>query len=534
MFSIRRAQRPYPAEDVPVSAPGAGSGDDPLAELVRLVDADLNGPESARRRPMSPDELAAALAAELGTSVDAFDPIDPNTGAIKPGHRGYDPWDDAALDEISEEFNRIQEEVAPIAGAPGVLPPHSHDEEEAAPQRRSRLPLVLGGVAVTALVAGGIAGAMFLTGPSGFGDPVLVAAPTGPFKIVPEAGDTIPEPADNTIFTPDAAVPPKGEERLVTRPEEIPDLPGVTPQVNRVTLPDGQEIAPEPVAPADTGPRKVRTVLVKPDGTIIESPDGPVPSLPTPQASTETPLSAPQDQSGVGRLIAEEDPASSGGLPPLAPAEQTDPELPPPATAAGQPVAADQQPLAALPGDPADPMLPGVALDPAAPAATTAPVDAAAAPLLPPGEPAPTPRLRPAAPKPAADPLPGEGPLDLAAAASQANPAAGATRSAAPAEPVAAPAATAEPAAPAAAPAGSAFVQVSSQRSQEAALSAFASLQRKFPNILGGLAPDVQRADLGAKGVYYRVRVPQPTREEAAALCSSLKAAGADCLLAKK
>jgi hypothetical protein len=47
------------------------------------------------------------------------------------------------------------------------------------------------------------------------------------------------------------------------------------------------------------------------------------------------------------------------------------------------------------------------------------------------------------------------------------------------------------------------------------------------------MAPDVQKADLGAKGIYYRVRVGQPTRDQAVALCEQLRTAGGDCLLAR-
>jgi cell division protein FtsN len=41
--------------------------------------------------------------------------------------------------------------------------------------------------------------------------------------------------------------------------------------------------------------------------------------------------------------------------------------------------------------------------------------------------------------------------------------------------------------------------------------------------------------DLGAKGVYYRALVgPFATADEAAAMCSSLKAAGGNCIAQKK
>jgi len=57
-------------------------------------------------------------------------------------------------------------------------------------------------------------------------------------------------------------------------------------------------------------------------------------------------------------------------------------------------------------------------------------------------------------------------------------------------------------------------------------------LQAKFPKELGGRAPIVRRADLGAKGVFYRALVgPFASMEQAAQMCSSLKAAGGSCIV---
>ena len=75
-------------------------------------------------------------------------------------------------------------------------------------------------------------------------------------------------------------------------------------------------------------------------------------------------------------------------------------------------------------------------------------------------------------------------------------------------------------------------VQVSSQRSEAEAHAAFRALRSKFPNQLGGREPIVRRADLGAKGIYYRAMVgPFASMEEAAGMCSNLKAAGGTCLV---
>jgi hypothetical protein len=76
------------------------------------------------------------------------------------------------------------------------------------------------------------------------------------------------------------------------------------------------------------------------------------------------------------------------------------------------------------------------------------------------------------------------------------------------------------------------YVQVSSQRSEAEAQGAFRSLQAKYPNQLGGRQPLIFRVDLGAKGTYYRTMVgPFANASEAGELCSSLKAAGGQCLI---
>ena len=79
---------------------------------------------------------------------------------------------------------------------------------------------------------------------------------------------------------------------------------------------------------------------------------------------------------------------------------------------------------------------------------------------------------------------------------------------------------------------GSYLVQVSSQRSEADAETAYRGIQSKFSGVLGSQPHTVRRADLGAKGVYYRAMVgPFGSREEAVQLCSSLKQAGGDCVV---
>ena len=77
-------------------------------------------------------------------------------------------------------------------------------------------------------------------------------------------------------------------------------------------------------------------------------------------------------------------------------------------------------------------------------------------------------------------------------------------------------------------------MQVTSQHSEAEAQASFRELRAKFPNQLNGREPIIRRADLGAKGTYYRALVgPFASVEDAAGLCSGIKAAGGNCIVQK-
>jgi cell division protein FtsN len=85
---------------------------------------------------------------------------------------------------------------------------------------------------------------------------------------------------------------------------------------------------------------------------------------------------------------------------------------------------------------------------------------------------------------------------------------------------------------PASAARGAYAVQVSSQRSEAEAQSAYHALQGKYGSVLGSHSMFVHKVDLGAKGTYYRAMVgPFTSQAEASQLCSSLKSAGGSCLV---
>ena len=77
---------------------------------------------------------------------------------------------------------------------------------------------------------------------------------------------------------------------------------------------------------------------------------------------------------------------------------------------------------------------------------------------------------------------------------------------------------------------GAYAVQLTSERSAAEAHASFRALRAKFPKQLGGREPIVRRADLGAKGIYYRTMVGSfASMEKAAGMCRTLKAAGGNC-----
>lgn len=78
---------------------------------------------------------------------------------------------------------------------------------------------------------------------------------------------------------------------------------------------------------------------------------------------------------------------------------------------------------------------------------------------------------------------------------------------------------------------GSHVVQVGAFRSNDEALAKWSGMQSKIGAVLGDKSFDIERADLGDKGVYHRLRIgPFVSSDSANAYCASLKQNGQDCL----
>jgi hypothetical protein len=299
------------------------------------------------------------------------------------------------------------------------------------------------------------------------------------------------------------------------------------------------------------------------------------------------PLSIIKAESGPNKIITT---ASQGSVPPQPDADKADSsgkerpvDVPPPVSTAPQPVAT--APIfpesAPAPGPGAASVFPPTPLAQPAPVARVDSLNsppAAPAPPIPsanqaaaPDAPTPTPAsptkpgpkkirtvsirtdqpnaadsaagqlqsvpVRPTAQQQATKPSDANAPLSIVPSSNDAaTAAAGSARTAPPARPapVGKPAATEIASRARAASDGGYAVQVLSQRNEEEVQSSFRALQAKYPKLLGGREPMVRRADLGAKGVYYRAMVgPFVSAEQANELCSSLKAGGGNCIVQK-
>lgn len=79
---------------------------------------------------------------------------------------------------------------------------------------------------------------------------------------------------------------------------------------------------------------------------------------------------------------------------------------------------------------------------------------------------------------------------------------------------------------------GSHVVQVGAFRSDEEAAAQWSRLERRLGEFVTGKSPHVERADLGNRGVYHRLRIgPFRSSDEAKTYCSGLKERGQDCLV---
>lgn len=398
-----------------------------------------------------------------------------------------------------EAVARAMHESDPTIGRSGVLPPHSAREETvAAKSRKKSSKGLMTAVAVLAVVVVGGAGYAFLSGgetvdiPSG--PPPVIAGLEGPLKVVPEQQAENEDSGAKLIYDRvDGTSSDTSRERLIlperTEPAELPPAPD-------------KVVTTDPLVPG--GPKRVRTLVVRPDGTIVtegSASDQGGASQDTDQASAQLPASGQatptktispadtvsRDTTELANSFSQADDASSATPEPAAPVTSTETAALDAAETAGQ-------------GEPV----------------SSEPVEgpANAQTIVPSAKPAVPARVASAAPSTSSS----AGPLVLGGqTSSQPSPQ--------PSQPVAS--------APASGsiPAGTYVVQVTSQRSDAAARASFADLQRRFPQVLGNVQAVIVPAEIDGRGTFYRARIPATSREAAISLCENLQAAGGDCFV---
>lgn len=422
------------------------------------------------RPQAAPDPLAASRV--FGRSRTAPPPVEEPPMAAYEDDGYYDEDAEPQYDDGDYGDDRFTE----------------YDGYDAEPTRRSRRPLIIAAIVLAVALAGGLGVLAFKDrGTSGdSGAPKVIAADPGPTKVEPAAPPVEQDGQQNKLIYDRANPDSAPEEQLVLPDDGAMDAAPASNEsvgsreISRIILPGapGDGSAPagsDTAAPAagddasgDAVPRKVRTVVIRPDGTIVSSEARAKDAAPAADGAT-----APAAD------------ASSDAAPPALSA-------PPPEASSASGQVADAAPPAADNGNPAQALGPTVGPDPV-------PIDTETVAVNPPAAPPQKDASQLEPPKPA--------PAKPAARTTPATASSGG---------------------------GGFMVQVTAQRSEAQALSAFQGLQRSYPSILGGRTPDIMRVDLGAKGIYYRARVgPMASRDEAISLCGALKAAGGDCIVAK-
>ena len=91
------------------------------------------------------------------------------------------------------------------------------------------------------------------------------------------------------------------------------------------------------------------------------------------------------------------------------------------------------------------------------------------------------------------------------------------------------------PVPPAASAAGNFVVQIAAFRTIEEAEEAWIAFVTRFPDLSTGRSPSIVEANLGARGIYHRLRIAAfETREDASRYCQTLSSRGQDCLVAAR
>ena len=477
---IAESAEPAPVAAIPVRAVEQPAAD-PLTDIERLLAPVVQKAQQEGTRSPSPAlrSLATPTLPVVEPRVEAPSARRPEPGSVDDAILAAAAATGAQVEWVNSDLDNDDAGVDELAA---VAPP---------PRRGFTMSRAVAGplVAVGLLAVAGV-GLYWVLGQGGTptGPAPLLVADNAPVKDVPEPVEQTP--SQSVVFNEISGGSNPADEQIVPRDQS--DVAALTEAVAGTSDPgilasdDGTTVDPNQEGLVN---RKVRTVTVRPDGTIISGTDS---------------------MAGASIL-----PVERPNVPEVPGADFSTPYL-----IASTIAAADQ----ATPAAPAAETTPVPAVMPVASGAVVPVVDASGTALA--GRSVTVPVDRPA----------DFAQLASAALAAAAVPPAGANAAAenvlAPPPAQTAPAAQAAQQPVTVATGGAAaYVQLASQRSEDAARQSAQSMMTRFGVLFGGANPEIQRADLGERGVYYRVLVPAASRADAANICTNIRAAGGDCLL---
>ena len=457
---LAQAGNPHPQQ-----APVGRS--DPLAELARIVGQDdpfqsilaNDGSARPRQQGASIDDLFAVR--DTMTPNPREVPVRPPQALHAVPSYGHDAYPQGNVRHHEPAYaQQYAQESAPqhqdaygneayaqdyYADQAAQYPDQDYDQDQdyvPVQKPRSRKGAIAIAAVIGAVVLGG-GGAYLASGSAAItgGEPPLIKANNEPTKVQPQNPGGVEIPNQNKQIYERANQ--SGATKVVNREEQPVDVQQ-TVRMNGNAVADatggtvpGVSVKPQQTASLNLGePRKVRTVTIRPDGTV---------------AGAEPPAAQPVATASAGAMT----------LPPQAQAAHPAP------VASAQPRAAASTPVAAA------------------------------------STPASTPKPAPAAATPASAPAPQQ-------------------------------VASVQPAAPVAAETtstGGFAVQLGLANSEAAAQTAFASYQRKYPDLQGKPAM-IRKAEVNGNTIF-RVRVGPLPKEEASSLCSKLQGQGGQCFVTK-
>jgi hypothetical protein len=475
---------PMPANPQPTSRPEDRFGVAPVFGPTSKVQAPRPQPQPASERdPMDEIEslIGEAVRVELTSDKPAAPPpqaappqsapvVPPLTTGFAPRRaaiKDTEPQVPSAEAAILAAAAASGAEVGRIDGMSAEQRQSPYKRPKAKPERRSGGMRQYVGMAVagTLLLAAGF-GLYWVLGMGRGTDadaPVLQADAT-PVKETPPPTTSTTNQQGSVVFNEldGNSATAAANEQLVSRDDTTETS---VADVAR-TVGEGDDAASE----SELANRKVRTVTVRPDGTIVSG-----------------------DEAVAGN---EELPVDRPAVPELPGADVQPSEL-----------------LAAVPDAAADPIAAAIdtGSDPAA-------VDPTQVSALAPTGPAPTIDPSIVAPVPVARPT------DRSVLGGGSNQQVAVAAPSQPVQLVEAPAA--QPQSSGSGP----YVQLSSQPTQGDAASSLRSTQNRLSGLLNGRSLAVRQVNLGAKGTWYRVVLPVDSFQEATQTCASLKANGVDCV----